>query len=178
MDDSSLKIPKKPMPVTLWVHPEGRVVGSIFLHLPGPDTGRGEQPLDVMNEPTDFLVIQREPPEGVRFYNKASIVRLEYWDGAEAAAADGRPLPCHVTLMDGSMIDGALSKAAPVERSRLYDCMNDPADRFLKLLTGANEIILINKSYVVCINPAEPAPAVAQPPDSDPGTPGPLELAA
>jgi len=42
MDNSSLKIPKKPMPVTLWVHPEGRVVGSIFLHLPGPDASGAE----------------------------------------------------------------------------------------------------------------------------------------
>jgi len=178
MEENSLKIPKKPMPVTLWVHPEGRVVGAIFLHLPGADSGRGEQPLDVMNEATDFLVIQREPPEGVRFYNKSSIVRLEYWDGTEANDGDGRPLACHVTMMDGSMIDGALSKAAPLERSRLYDYMNDPSERFLKLLTGANEIILINKSYVVCISPAAEAPVATPPAPDEPAIPGSLELAA
>lgn len=180
MDDSSLRIPKKPMPVTLWVHPEGRVAGAIFLHLPGAEGGRGEQPIDVLNEATDFLVIQREPPEGVRFYNKASIVRVEYWDGTDAAGADGRPLPCRITMMDGSLIDGALAKAAPVERSRLYDYMNDTAERFLKLLCGANEVMLINKSYVVCISPLEAeaisAPSSPEGPSAD--EPGPLELAA
>jgi len=177
MDNSSLKIPKKPMPVTLWVHPEGRVVGSIFLHLPGPDASGAEQPLDVMNEKTDFLVIQREPPEAVRFYNKGSIVRLDYWDGTETSCADGRPLPCRVTMMDGSVIDGALSKAAPIERSRLYDYMNDTSERFLKLLTGSSEVVLINKSYVVCIIPSEPAAASNQT-DREPGAHDSLELAA
>jgi len=175
MDDSSLKIPKKPMPVTLWVHPEGRVVGSIFLHLPGADASHVEQPLDVMNEKTDFLVIQRDPPEGVVFYNKGSIVRLDYWDAAEHSCADGQPLPCRVTIMDGSVIDGALSKAAPIERSRLYDCMNDTSERFLKLRTGVSEIVLVNKSYVVCISPAPEAP---KPAERMPGMGETLELAA
>ena len=175
MDDNSLKIPKKPMPVTLWVHPEGRVVGSIFLHLPGADATM-EQPVDVMNEKTDFLAVQREAPDGVVFYNKGSIVRLDYWDAGEASCADGQPLPCRMLMMDGSVIDGALSKAAPVERSRLYDCMNDPSERFLKLRTGANEIVLVNKSYVVSISPAAAAPS--QPAESMPGVRDALELAA
>ena len=175
MDDNSLKIPKKPMPVTLWVHPEGRVVGSIFLHLPGAETTM-EQPLDVMNEKTDFLVIQREAPDGVVFYNKGSIVRLDYWDASEASCADGQPLPCRMLMMDGSVIDGALSKAAPIERSRLYDCMNDTSERFLKLRTGVNEIVLVNKSYVVCISPAVTAPS--QTTQDMPGAGDALELAA
>jgi hypothetical protein len=175
MEDNSLKIPKKPMPVSLWVHPEGRVVGSIFLHLPGADA-TAEQPVDVMNEKTDFLVIQREAPEGVVFYNKGSIVRLDYWDAGEASCADGHPLPCRIMMMDGSVIDGALSKAAPIERSRLYDCMNDTSERFLKLRTGASEIMLVNKSYVVSISPAEPAPLEAA--ESAPDGRDVLELAA
>ena len=174
MDNNSLKIPKKPMPVTLWVHPEGRVVGSIFLHLPGADAN-SEQPLDVMNEKTDFLAIQRDPPEDVLFYNKASIVRLDYWDAGEALCGDGQPLPCRIMMMDGSVIDGALSKAAPIERSRLYDCMNDTTERFLKLRTGANEIVLVNKSYVVSISPAA---APSQPAEIEPGGHEALELAA
>ena len=82
MDDSALKIPKKLMPVTLWVHPDGLVIGSMFLHLPGPDAPNGEQPADVLNESADFLAIKRDDPEDLRFYNKSAIVRVEYWDGA------------------------------------------------------------------------------------------------
>lgn len=155
MDPSSLKIPKKPQPVTLWVHPEGCVVGSIFLHFPDPESNRGEQPLDVINEPTDFMVIRRDDPEGLRFYNKCAIVRLEYVDPEDVDAREGKPLPCRVTLMDGSLMDGEMCKATPAERSRLYDYVNASRDRFLKLHFGKGEIALVNKSYIVCISPLE-----------------------
>ena len=152
MDDGALKVPKRQVPVTLWVHPEGRVVGSIFVHFPGADSTQCEQPWDVINEVADFVAIKLDDPDEMRFYNKSSIVRVEYRDGASSLLAEGRPLPCMITLMDGSLIEGAICKATPVERSRLYDYMNDTSERFLKLRSDDVDVLLVNKSYVVYIS--------------------------
>lgn len=160
MEDGALKVPKRQVPVMLWVHPEGRVVGSMFVHLPGPDSMPGEQPWDVINEAADFVAIKLDDPDEMRFYNKSSIVRMEYRDGASSLLAEGRPLPCMLTMMDGSLIEGDICKATPVERSRLYDYMNDTEERFLKLRSRGVDVLLVNKSYVVHIRAVD-AGAVA-----------------
>jgi hypothetical protein len=154
MDDSSLKVPKQQIPITLWIHPEGFVLGSMFVHLPGADALHAEQPWDVINEPADFVAIKRDDPDEVRFYNKSSIVRMQYASEATPASHDGQPLSCQITMMDGSLIDGEICKATPVERSRLYDYMNDTGERFLKLRAGG-EVLLVNKSYVVYIRASD-----------------------
>ena len=152
MDHNSLVIPKKQVPVTLWVHPEGRVQGSMFVHTTGSDSTREEQPSDVINEAGDFVVIEREDLDETRFYNKSSIVRLHFQDEARSPVNEGRPQSCRITMMDGSLIEGEICKATPVERSRLYDYMNDTGERFLKVRSGGAEVLLINKSYVVYIS--------------------------
>jgi hypothetical protein len=174
MDKSHLRIPKHQVPVTLWVHPEGRVLGAIFVHPPGPDSARGEEPADVLNQPESFVVVKRDNPDETRFYNKSAVVRLEYWESGDSAFA-GTPLPCRVTLMDGSLIDGEICKALPPERSRLYDYMNEVAERFLKLHLGKGEQMLINKSYIVSIGTLEAQAADAEAPDDPEGGPGPIE---
>ncbi|MCC6475332.1 MAG: hypothetical protein IT514_16495 [Burkholderiales bacterium] len=183
MDDSALRIPKKLMPLTLWVHPDGAVAGSIFLHLPTLETPCGERPPDVFNEPGDFVAVKRDEPEDLRFYNKSAIVRVTYWDAIARTLENGQPRPCRITLMDGSLIDGEICKAEPQERSRLYDYMNDTRERFLELHNERNEVTLVNKSYVVFISARpDPAPAPAPVPArqrawSDREIEAPLELA-
>ena len=178
MDDGSLVIPKKQVPVTLWVHPEGRVQGSMFVHLAGPESIREEQPSDVLNEAADFVVIEREDPDEIRFYNKSSIVRLHYEDLVLTPADEGRPQPCRVTMMDGSLIDANICKVTPEERARLYDYMNDTSERFLKLRPGGTEVILINKSYVVYISTLEVLTNIACPVEGDAAFGAPLALVA
>ena len=151
MTDDSLVIPKKLVPVTLWVHPEGRVQGSMFVHLPGPDSMLEEQPSDIINEAADFVVIERENPHEMRFYNKSSIVRLYYQEHILSPLDGGQPHTCRITMMDGSLFEAEICKATPIERSRLYDYMNDTSERFLKVRTGGAEVLLINKSYIVYI---------------------------
>jgi len=155
MSDGSLVIPKKQVPVTLWVHPEGRVQGAMFVHLAGDDSAREEQPSDVINESVDFVVIEREDPDEIRFYNKSSIVRVHYQEQPSSRQDEGQPRPCRITMMDGSLIEAEIYKATPEERSRLYDYMNDTKERFLKVRGGGSEILLINKSYVVYISAVE-----------------------
>lgn len=155
MEKNSLKILKRQMPVTLWVHPEGRVVGKMFLTFPSPNSGGGEQPADVINRAVDFLVFKLEETDEIRFYNKSSIVRVEYWDGSALPGEMGRPQPCRITMMDGALFDGEICKQLPEEHSRLYDYMNDTRERFLTLRVGGGNIALINKSYVVFISSRE-----------------------
>lgn len=151
--ENPLKIPKVEKAVTLWTHPDGLVLGSIYLHMGEPDRSGGEDPWSVMNGPDDFLVVRCQDPEELRFYNKASLIRVEY---IEASAADGgKGLPCRVHMMDGSVIDGVMRKALPPERSRLYDYMNTDNPRFLKLYVDGTSACLINKSYVGYIMPHE-----------------------
>ena len=161
MDDGAFKIPKTLRPVTLWVHPEGQVLGSLFLHMPTNELVDGEQPVDALNEPGDFLPIKRDENDGVRFYNKSAIVRVSFWDEGRRYADQGRPQPCRLTLMDGTVLYGEVCKAAPEERSRLYDYLNDSHERFFELHGGSGEVILVNKSYVVSFS-SESLPAARQ----------------
>ena len=178
MDDGALKVPKRQVPVTLWVHPEGRVVGSIFVHFPGADSTQCEQPWDVINEVADFVAIKLDDPDEMRFYNKSSIVRVEYRDAASSPFAEGRPQPCMITLMDGSLIEGEICKATPVERSRLYDYMNDTGERFLKLRSAEVDVLLVNKSYVVYISAIDAAACAARQAGGESAARGPLALVA
>jgi hypothetical protein len=152
--ENPLRILKRRLPVTLWVHPEGRVVGSLFLHFGGGELHEDEAPWSVLNEPADFLVIERQNPSETRFYNKHSIVRVAYVDSHRKQHA-GTPLNCRLTMMDGLLLEGEICKAMPVERSRLYDYMNDTRERFLELRLAGNERALINKTYIVSISPRD-----------------------
>ena len=178
MSDGSLVIPKKQVSVTLWVHPEGRVQGSMFVHLPGSDSAREEQPSDVINETVDFVVIQREDPDELRFYNKSSIVRVHYQEQVSSMPDEGQPRPCRITMMDGSLIEAEICKATPEERSRLYDYMNDTSERFLKVRGGGSEVLLINKSYVVYISDVEVRAHASRAADGDTASSAQLALVA
>ena len=70
-----LKIAKALRQVNMWVHPEGLVTGSIFVTI-GEDDDSREDPSYVLNDTSPFLVLQREKPDELRFYNRASIVRV------------------------------------------------------------------------------------------------------
>ncbi|MGH8663433.1 MAG: hypothetical protein ACREUX_04115, partial [Burkholderiales bacterium] len=116
-----------------------------------------EDPWAIMNDHDDFLVVRRQEPEELRFYNKASLIRVEYAEDELYVAESGKDLPCRVHLMDGSVIEGAMRKSLPPERSRLYDYMNTDNPRFLKLYVEAGAVCLVNKSYVGYIMTVEPA---------------------
>ena len=155
MSTSSFKVLKRQMPVTLWVHPEGRVLGCMFLSFPSAGADDKEQPADVINKAVDFLVFKLEQTDEIRFYNKSSIVRVEYWDGQSPSDEGIRAQPCRITMMDGALFDGEICKALPDEHSRLYDYMNDTRERFLTLRLAGGNVALVNKTYIVYISSLE-----------------------
>ncbi len=146
--ENPLKIPKVERALRLWAHPDGLVLASIFLHMPDPNRALCEDPWTVLNGGDDFLVVRRHDPEELRFYNKACLIRVEYQEDELYVSDTGKDLPCRVHMMDGSVVDGAMRKSLPPERSRLYDYMNTDNPRFLKLYVDGGTVCLLNKSYV------------------------------
>jgi hypothetical protein len=145
------KIPKALRQVTLWVHPEGRVLGSLFLSFHSKN-GRGvEDPFAVLNEAAPFLVLQRAEPEELRFYNKRAIIRVEYQEEEAPVQEEVKTLHCQLSMMDGSLIEGIVRYPLPPSHARLYDYLNLDKERFAKLSLEDGSICLVNKAYIVCV---------------------------
>jgi len=144
-----LKIPKVQQQVTLWVHPEGRVIGNLYLTQSDELT---EQPSDLLNQKKAFLIVNREDPNELRFYNRNTIIRVEYEADPDAAresvSADIHVIPCQLHMMDGSLINGEIREKMPADYPRLFDYINQANCRFVKLRVDENMIYLINKSYI------------------------------
>lgn len=147
--DKPLKIAKALRQVAMWVHPEGRVTGSIYVTI-GEENGTQEDPSYVLNEDSPFLVLKRQENEEVRFYNRASIVRVEYEDN-KPVGVKFTTLGCRVHMMDGSLIDGEIIEVLPNDRSRLYDYLNQVQERFVRLYTDNKNVCMVNKSYIIQI---------------------------
>jgi len=152
VDNNTLKVPKKLRPVILWVHPEGRVVGSIYLRTQSPNHAGSEQPLEVLNACERFLVFNRDEPAELRFYNIKSVIRIEYDaiedDDAINNESTNSPMHCHLQLMDGSYIDGNIRESLPPNHARLLDYLNRNDEAFIKVHMEDRLIYLINKSYI------------------------------
>ncbi|UCE88287.1 MAG: hypothetical protein JSW10_07940 [Pseudomonadota bacterium] len=151
MSSDSLKVPKTLKEVSLWVHPEGRVVGSLFLRERGAGNKELEQPLDVLNRASPFLVLQREQPDELRFYNRASIIRVEYRDETPTATEGTSTLPCELMLMDGSVLDGSVREELPPDHARLFDYLNQSDNQFLRIFFDDGGACLVNKSYIIYV---------------------------
>jgi len=144
-----LKIPKVQQRVTLWVHPEGRVIGSLYLT---QSDELNEQPADLLNQKKAFLVVNREDPNELRFYNRNTIIRVEYEASPESVtepdSEEIHVIPCQLHMMDGSLISGEIREQMPADYPRLFDYLNQQDCRFVKLQVDSNMVYLVNKSYV------------------------------
>ena len=149
MAETRLKIPKFLKEVTLWVHPEGRVVGSLFLREQSINHAGLEEPLEVLNQDQSFIVLQRHSPDELRFYNLSSIVRVEYADDEAGADDTSVDLVCTVHLMDGAMIPGTIRERLPQDHARLFDYLNRASDRFIRIHCEDDMVCLVNKSYII-----------------------------
>ncbi|SEP90638.1 hypothetical protein SAMN05421693_11021 [Ectothiorhodospira magna] len=152
-DKDALKIPKKLIPVKIWVHPDGLVmgeVGEIFVHLQSYHQQGEEEPVEVMNNTDAFLAMRSRTSGELRFYNKHAVVRLEHevspnWEEPEFITRLGARL----YLMDGSLLQGTIREILPPESSRLYDYINIFENRFIRLFLSDQVVTLVNKAYIV-----------------------------
>ena len=143
-----LKVSKKLCAVTLWVHPEGRVVGSLFLREQSSDYGGTEQPLEALNRCQSFLVFKVDEPDELRFYNIKSVIRVEYGSTDSDLSTEVDPMQCHLHMMDGSLIHGTVFESLPPDHARLLDYLNRGEESFIKVHVEGDLIYLINKSYI------------------------------
>ncbi|VAW91529.1 hypothetical protein MNBD_GAMMA23-1037 [hydrothermal vent metagenome] len=145
LSKDTLKLPTKQKNVQLWVHPSGQVVGSLFIR--HNDDGHDEAVLDILNRNEPFVVFQVDMPNEIRFYNRQSIIRIEYSDKG-VIAESAQTLYCTIHMMDGTLVEGTIKEALPPEHARLYDYLNKQDNRFLKIYVDDDEVCLINKSYI------------------------------
>ena len=150
MSTDILKVPKIKHRVSLWVHPEGQVIGSLFVREQSPDHAGPEDPIEVLNQQTSFLVFEKNESEELRFYNRNSIIRVEY-QANKIQKPDTDQLSCTINMMDGSVIEGTIRENLPPDHSRLFDYINQENSRFIKIYFNNDDICLINKSYIVNI---------------------------
>lgn len=149
MSENFFKVPKQLCPVTLWVHPEGRVLGSLFVREQSLHHIGQESPSELLNQEDPFVVVNRDSPDELRFYRKSAIVRVEYHANEEYSKEDITPICTELHLMDGSMLLGEIRSPMPKDRSRLYDYLNKASDLFVKLHLDGDLITLVNKQYII-----------------------------
>jgi hypothetical protein len=142
-----LRIAKTLRQVNMWVHPEGLVKGAIFVTV-GEDNTTQEDPRYVLNADKPFLVLYRQDPEEVRFYNRSAIVRVEFED-VKPKDHKATVIPCRINLMDGSILDGEIIEVLPTDHARLYDYLNQAQERFIRLFTGESQVCMVNKNYII-----------------------------
>jgi len=144
----SLKIPKIKRQVRMWVHPEGQVIGSLFLREQSVNHAGVEEPIEVLNKDKAFIVLDREESQ-VRFYNRNAIIRVEYEETSPSPGSEHKIIPCQLTMMDGALFNGEIRETLAPDRARLFDYLNHEQARFIKLYTDTNQICLVNKSYII-----------------------------
>lgn len=154
MDKNILKVPKKLHAITLWVHPEGRVNGSVFLREHSPDHAGSETPQEMLNQGHSFFVFKRDHPDELVFYNFRSVIRLEYADepGRKDQASEITQIHSQIQMMDGSMIQGYIHEPLAPDRARLLDYLNQSRDGFIKVHLDNDLVYLINKSYIISVH--------------------------
>ena len=146
MPGNTLIVPKQKKTVKLWVHPEGQVIGSLFLREQSPDHAGPEEIVELLNQDNQFIVLERSNPEELRFYNWKTIIRVEYTDNDKPD--NDVPITCQLNMMDGSYIEGLIRDKLPPDYSRLYDYLNTTSARFIKVYLDEENICLVNKSYI------------------------------
>ena len=150
MANDSLKIPKIKRQVTMWVHPEGQVIGSLFLRAQSVNHAGVEEPIEVLNKDKAFIVLDREEHGQIRFYNRNAIIRVEYdEDSSPPIGPEQKIIFCQLTMMDGALFNGEIRETLAPDRARLFDYLNHEKARFIKLHTDTNQICLVNKSYII-----------------------------
>lgn len=149
MSNDSLKIPKIKRQVSLWVHPEGQVIGSLFLREQSVNHAGTEEPIEVINKDKAFIVLERDVDGQVCFYNRNAIIRIEYEHTPSTTEAEQKIIPCQLTMMDGALFDGEIRESLAPDRARLFDYINHDKARFIKLYLDNKQICLVNKSYII-----------------------------
>jgi len=145
----SYRIRKDEHPARLWVHPEGPVDASLFLHINTDRASGYEEPVELINGAEPFIVVRHARTEETRFYSKRAIVRIEYAPLVQGESADVDRIPCELLMMDGSSLSGTIREFLVPEHRRLFDYLNQRGEQFLRIYLDEDTACLVNKAYIV-----------------------------
>ncbi len=148
MHSNTYRIPKREQPVELVVDPDGPVQGRLFLLPPGPDSGEGEGPPELLNQRERFVVVRLESGE-IRCYNKRYLVEVRFREPPRPDADTAPRVPCRFRLHDGREVEGNVREYLPPEHSRLIDYLNYVSGPFVRLELDDGTVVLLNKRYCV-----------------------------
>lgn len=129
-------------------------MGSLFLREQSPVHAGAELPLEVLNQSEPFLVFRLDNPLELRFYNKRSIIRVEYPGHDTSPTSHTTEIQCRLHMMDGSLISGTIQEPLAPDRSRLLDYLNKTDDVFIKIHMEEGIIYLVNKAYIIHVHVA------------------------
>jgi hypothetical protein len=133
----------------MWVHPEGQVIGSLFLREQSVNHAGTEEPVEVINKDKAFIVLERDLDGQICFYNRNAIIRIEYEHTLSTTEVEQKIIPCQLTMMDGALFSGEIRESLAPDHSRLFDYLNHEKARFIKLYFDNKQICLVNKSYII-----------------------------
>ncbi len=145
----SYRISKGEHEATLWVHPEGRVLASLFLHLNDARESGHEEPIELINGPAPFIVVRCNGTDELRFYSKRAIVRIEHAPMTPVDSDDASTIACELRMMDGSSLTGSIREFLVPEHRRLFDYLNQRGEQFLRIFLADDRVCLVNKAYIV-----------------------------
>lgn len=147
-----LIVPKLQRQINLWLHPEGRDVGSFSLQRKSAYYAAEEEPLEVPDNPSVFLVFILDDPEKFRFYNRVSIIWVKYINEKTQLKQDANEINIpYINMMEPSAIDGAFKESLSLDHSRLLDHLNKD-NRSVKIYLNVSVICLVIKLYIIRVS--------------------------
>lgn len=156
-------VPKRRIPVTLWVRGREAVAAHLFLDIEGERRGHATL-LQKLNESTPFLAAAVGPEGRIHLFHKSLLVRVTPGRGVLQSDVFARGFDpwreeeASCALADGTELSGRIWMPLSRATQRLSDHLNQIGDGFFVLLTAVGPH-LVSPRGVVEVGLAESAGA-------------------
>lgn len=127
------------------------LTGDIFLQVAARFHEGPEEPIDTLNSDDPFFALV-EPSGGVTLIQKAHVVTVATRRSPDEAAPAVPGMEVEFTLSDGTILVGSIHPELRAEGPRLVDFLNEPARRFIALVT-ASEVLAVNREHLAFARP-------------------------
>lgn len=127
--------------------------GDVFVQAYNRFRGGHEEPLDLLNDESQFLPLVAESGDAFLIHKpQIAVACCALPDGDDAAERGVVGMRVEITLVDGSSHVGSIFPEARADRTRLIDILNDGLQPFHSLFT-ADELRLVNRHLIAYVRP-------------------------